>query len=272
MNDYLKATILGVIEGLTEFLPVSSTGHMILAKPLLGVDDGVPQWRVFLFLSQIGAILAVVLYFWRDLWRMTFHARVSHWSEHIVVKLLVAILPAIVLGKLFNDVMEKHLEEGPFAPYAVSGALIIGAGIMEWIDRRYRRDTPQELPDVTLKQAACIGLIQCLSMWPGVSRAAATIMGGMVVGLSPRVATEFSFVLAIPTMFAAGGYRLLKYHSDLTRDTLGVVGVGMLVSFVVALAVVVAFLSYVRKHRFRVFAIYRAVLGAVVLAYYLLGH
>lgn len=268
MSDYLKAAILGVIEGVTEFLPISSTGHMILAKPLLGVDDGAPQWRVFLFLSQLGAILAVVLYFWNALWRMTFRPASARFSEHLFVKLFVAMIPAVLLGLLFNDLMEQHLEEGRFAPYAVAGALILGAFVMEWIDRRYRRESAQELGDVTLKQAALIGAIQCLSMWPGVSRAAATIMGGMVVGLSPRVATEFSFILAIPTMLAAGGYRLIKYRSELTSETLGVVGVGTLVSFLVALVVIAGFLSFVRRHRFRVFAIYRVALGVTVLAYY----
>jgi len=268
LSDYIAAIVLGVIEGLTEFLPVSSTGHMILAKPLLGIDDGQPLWRVFLFVSQLGAILAVVTYFGRDLWRRTF-APAPALREHLYVKLFVAFVPSVALGLLLNDYMEAYLEEGPFAPYAVGGALILGAGAIEWIDRRYRRAGPQTLDDVTFRQALLIGLCQCVSMWPGVSRAGATIMGGMVVGLTPRVATEFSFYLAIPTMLAAGAYRTLKYRADLTSDILGVVLVGSAVAFAVALAVVAGFLQYVRTKRFTPFAVYRVLLGLAVLAWHL---
>jgi undecaprenyl-diphosphatase len=267
LSDYLAAVILGIVEGLTEFLPVSSTGHLILVQPLLDVDPEQPTWRVFLFVSQLGAILAVVAYFWRDLWRRVLAKPLGGLGSHIVVKLVAAMIPTVALGLLLNDLMEEHFESGAYAPAYVAGALIVGAGLILWIDRRFRRPGEMTLEDITLRQAIAIGLFQCLAMWPGTSRAGATIMGGMVLGLTPKVATEFSFYLAIPTMFAAGGYRLLKYHRDLTGDGLGIVLLGTAVSFVVALAVVAWFMSYVRSKRFTPFAVYRVVLGVAVLGW-----
>lgn len=271
MNDYLVAIILGIIEGLTEFLPISSTGHMIIAQPLLGVDPeadgGSNKWNVFLFVSQLGAILAVVVYFWRDLWRRTFHAKAAHWPDHILVKLFAAMVPTVIIGLALDDWMEATFEKSANGPVYVAIALIVGAALIYWIDARFRRTGEMAIENVTLIQAIAIGFCQCLAMWPGTSRAGATIMGGMVLGLTPRVATEFSFYLAIPTMLAAGGYRLLKYREQLTPDALGVILVGTAVSFVVALAVVAGFMSYVRRRKFTPFAIYRVLLGVAVLAW-----
>lgn len=260
MNDWLRSIILGVVEGLTEFLPVSSTGHMIITNPLIGVDPELPQWKVFLFVVQLGAILAVVVYFWRDLWRRVLDFK-TPLKSHIVVKLGLAMIPTIIGGVLLNDYMEQ-LESDI---YAVAGGLIVGAAAIELIDRRYRRDVPLTLENITLAQAAIIGLSQLLAMWPGVSRSGATIMTGMVLGLPASVAAEFSFYLAIPTMFAAGGYRLLKYHKLLDTERLGVILLGTAVAFVVALVVVAAFMQYVRRRRFTPFAVYRVVLGVAVL-------
>lgn len=260
--EYLQAIILGVIEGLTEFLPISSTGHMILAQPVLGVDPREPQWRVFLFVSQIGAIAAVVVYFWHDLWRRTFHPPSRLWRQHILTKLGVAMVPTLILGLSLDELMETYLEGNTLA---VAGALIVGAFLIELIDRRFRRSDAMQLEDVTLRQALCIGAIQCLSMWPGTSRAGASIMGGMALGLTPRVAAEFSFYLAIPTMLAAGAKRLWDYRADLTWDGAAVILLGTLVAFVVALCVVAGFMSYVRRYRFTPFAVYRVALGVLVL-------
>ncbi|MCC7292726.1 MAG: undecaprenyl-diphosphate phosphatase [Phycisphaerales bacterium] len=260
--DALRAIVLGIVEGLTEFLPVSSTGHMILAQPLLGINPDEPRWRILLIVSQLGAILAVVFHFRRDLW-----ARLAHRparggvAQHLVVKLALGVAPAMLVGYLAHDVIEERLER----PLPVAAALIVGAGAMLLIDRRFRNETPMTLDDVTLRQAAAIGAIQCVSMWPGVSRAAATIMGGMVVGLSPEVSARFSFYLAIPTMFAAGGYQLLKYRADLTAETVGLVAVGSATAFVVALGVINVFLRFVQHRRFTAFAVYRFVLGLAVL-------
>jgi undecaprenyl-diphosphatase len=262
LSDALKAAILGVIEGLTEFLPVSSTGHMIIAYPLLGVDPEAPLWHMFLILCQLGAILAVVLFFWRDLCRQMFHMPPGGWRSHLMTKLVVGCLPAAVFGLALNDYIEAHLETNP---NAVAGALIVGAIAMELIERRYRRAGDMTIDDVTLRQAFLIGLAQCVAMFPGVSRAAATIMGGLVVGLTPRVAAHFSFYLAIPTMLGASLLRVVKHRSELTTETAGVMGLGTAVAFGVALAVIAMFLPYVQKHRFTPFAIYRIALGVAVL-------
>ncbi len=265
--DLLNAIILGIIEGLTEFLPVSSTGHMVIAMPLLGVDATITPWNALLWISQFGAIAAVVVYFWRDLWRRTLHPRVRAWQGHILVKLFVAMVPTVVIALALKDYFDP-LEN---MPVAVAGALIVGAVIMELIDRRCRREVPMEIEDITLKQAFLIGVIQTISMWPGVSRAGATILGGMTLGLTPRVATEFSFYLAIPTMLGAALKTVWEYRHELNSDSLGIVLLGTGVSFIVALIVVAWFMGFVKRHRFRVFAIYRVILGGAVLAYYLLA-
>ena len=188
------------------------------------------------------------------------------WREHILTKLVVAMIPTVILGLA----LKKFLDPLEDMPIAVAGALIVGAFIMEFIDHRFRRNVPQELENVTLRQAFCIGAIQCLAMWPGVSRAGASIMGGMALGLTPRVATEFSFYLAIPTMVAAAIKTLWKYRHDLTSDVMVVVVIGSAAAFVVALLVVAGFMNYVKRYRFTAFAIYRVALGLAVLGYYFL--
>ncbi len=263
---WLESVILGVIEGLTEFLPVSSTGHLILANHWMGIDPEQPTTRAFLFVSQIGAIAAVVIYFWSGIWRRLRTFSPMTWKRHAFTKVLVAFLPAALIGLMVNDFMEEHLEGNPMI---VAIALILGAGVIELIDRRCRVEKPMELEDVTYRQALIIGLAQCISMVPGTSRAGATIMGGMAAGLTPRVATEFSFYLAIPTICGAGTLRLMKYHEDLNAENAMVIGVGTLVAFVVALAVVAGFMSYVKRYRFTPFAVYRVVLGVVVLVAWL---
>ena len=265
--ELLSAIVLGIIEGLTEFLPVSSTGHLILAEWILGIQGDVSPWRVLLWVSQFGAIIAVLVYFWGDLWRRILWPHSRNWRRHILTKLVVAMIPTIAGGLLLKNLLDP-LET---MPVAVAGALIVGAAIMELIDRRCRRVGLQELEDVTLRQAFLIGLIQCLSMWPGVSRAGASIMGGMALGLTPRVATEFSFYLAIPTMLGAATRTLWKYRHDLTPDVGTLVVAGSATAFIVALLVVAAFMNYVRRYRFTPFAIYRVLLGVAVLLVYLLA-
>lgn len=267
MSDYLRAVILGLIEGLTEFVPVSSTGHMLLAQPWLGVDPEQPLWKVFLWVSQFAAILAVIVYFGRDLWRRTLQTPISAWQRHILTKLFVAMVPTVVLALLLHDFLERWLENPP----SIAVALIVGAVAMELIDRRFRRDVPQTLEDVTLRQAFAIGVLQCLSMWPGISRSGASIMGGMALGLTPRVATEFSFYLAIPTMLAAAARTLWKYRHDLNVQGWDTIALGCAVSFVVALAVCAWLMNYVKRHRFTVFSAYRVLLGAAVLAAWWFG-
>ncbi len=262
--DAINAIILGIIEGLTEFLPISSTGHMVIAMPLLGVDAAAAPWSILLWVSQFAAILGVIVLFWRDLWRRVLKPPTGVWHRHLLVILFVAMVPTVGLAVPFKEYFDP-LEQ---SPPAVAAALIVGAIIMEVIDRRCRREKAQEIEDIQLWQAFCIGLIQCISMWPGVSRAGATIMAGMALGLTPRVATQFSFYLAIPTMLGAAAKTLLDKRDQLTTDGASTVLLGSAVSFIVALVVVAWFLGFVKKHRFRVFAIYRVVLGALVLLYF----
>ena len=264
MNEAVKAVVLGIIEGLTEFLPVSSTGHMILASPALQVDLEEPVWKSFLYFIQIGAILAVVVYSWRHLWRLTFHPPAGGTGNHIAVKLAVAFLPAAVFGLLLSDVLERSLEKS--VPVAI--ALIVGALLIELVERKFRRPVATTVEAITLRQAFLVGCFQCLALVPGVSRSGATIMGGLVVGLSAPAATEFSFFLAIPTIVAAGSYSLYKHHDALNADHALTLAVGFVVSFFVAWAVVAWFLRYVRSHSFRIFVVYRIILGLVVLSWY----
>jgi undecaprenyl-diphosphatase len=264
VSDLVRAIVLGIIEGLTEFLPVSSTGHLILAMPWLGIDEKLPPWPVFLYFIQIGAILAVVVYFWRRLWRQVLSRPTAGWGSHIITKLLVAMLPTAVVGLKLNEIMEKYLEK----PLPVALALIVGAGVMVWIERRYRRSSPMKIEEVNLKQAFAVGVAQCVSIIPGTSRAMATIMGGMLFGLSPAVAAEFSFYLAIPTLCGAGMVRIIKHRAELTSQSAAVLGLGFWVSFVVALLVVAAFMRYVQTRRLWPFAVYRVALGLLVLGWW----
>lgn len=261
MIDVLKAVVLGVIEGLTEFLPVSSTGHMILAMPLLGIDETQQPWKAFLFFVQIGAIVAVIVYFGRSLVHDLLGDFHRPWRDRLIVKLAAAFLPAAVIGKLFNDAMERYLEH----PLPVAIALIVGAGVMEWIERGHREGPTERIDAVTLRQAVLIGLAQCVSMIPGTSRAMATIFGGLLVGLRPVVAARFSFYLAIPTLCAAGAYRLLKHRDELRPEDASVLGVGFATAFVVAMLVVDGFMQYIARRRMRPFAVYRAALGVAVI-------
>ena len=264
MHDVFKAVILGIIEGLTEFVPVSSTGHMILAQPLLGIDPQRTDWKTLLWVSQLAAILAVLLYFWRDLWVRTFGPSAGGLKNHLMTKLLVAMVPTVVLALLLHDYAEKYLENPP----AVASALIVGGIAMLVIERRCRREAEMDISQVTLRQAFLIGVIQCLSMWSGISRSGASIMGGLGLGLTPRVATQFSFYLAIPTMLAAAAKTLWEERKSLDGDSLGIVAVGSAAAFVTALLVVASFLEYVKSKRFAPFAVYRIVLGAVVLGWF----
>ena len=264
MHDGIKALILGVIEGLTEFLPVSSTGHMVIAMPWLGVDGQLPLWKVFLYFIQIGAIGAVVLYFWRRLWTRIMVRPTRGWGKHLATKIFVAALPAAVIGYPLDKVMEKYLEN----PLTVAIALIVGAAAMVWIERRYRTDKPITIDDVSLKQALLVGLSQCVACIPGTSRAMATIMGGLIVGLPASVAAEFSFYLAIPTLCGAGALRILKHRHDIHGDQFAILGMGFAVSFVVALLVVAAFMRYIQTRKLWPFAVYRVALGVAVLAWW----
>lgn len=261
MGDGWRAVILGIIEGLTEFLPVSSTGHMLLAMPVLDIQSEQPPWPAFLFFIQIGAILAVVLFFWRDLWRHIMRPPPGGIANHLLTKIVVATIPAAVVGLLFDDYVEQLL----YGPISVAITLIVGAVVMVLIEMRYRRIEGPGLADITLRQAFLIGVAQCFAIIPGTSRSMATILGGLMVGLPATTAAEFSFLIAIPTICGAGLLKIVKHWNELDASSVGILGMGFSVSFVVALLVVAAFMSYIRKRSLIPFAIYRVLLGLIVL-------
>lgn len=261
MSEFLKAILLGIVEGITEFLPISSTGHMILVGHWLAFPQ--PLAKTFDIFIQLGAILAVVFYF-RDRLRAllaTFEPRRA--LAHPAGLVMVAFLPAAGIGFLIHHAIEEHLE----TPAVVAGALILGALGIELVERTFRTPRTFSLEQVTLRQAVIIGFAQCLALIPGVSRSAATIMGGLVAGLSLPVSAEFSFFLAMPTMAAASGYALLKAIHTLSASDGALLATGFLVAMGVAWLVVAAFMRFIQTHSFRAFSIYRVLLGLAVLAF-----
>jgi undecaprenyl-diphosphatase len=255
-----KAAVLGLVEGATEFVPVSSTGHLIVVSDWLNlVDERAKTFDIFI---QLGAILAIVWLYRRRLGQVVFSAGRETRSRRFLINLLIAFLPAALIGFLAHDWIKARL----FTPVVVAVALVVGGVLMLLIERWSPRATIHEVSDVQPRTALGIGLAQVLSLVPGTSRSGATIMGGYALGLSRVAATEFSFFLAIPVMLAATSYDLLKSWSSLAPSDAPMFAVGFLVSFVSAAVVVRAFLTYVSAHSFAVFAWYRIVLGAVLLA------
>jgi len=257
MPDLLVALILGIVEGLTEFLPISSTGHLILAGDLLGASA--ERWKVFEIVIQTGAMLAVV-------WE--FRARFFRIDVALYRNLLLAFIPAAVLGLAFG----KYIKASLFHAVPVALAFIIGGVIILLVDRgsvrRARVESPREL---TWLDALKVGIAQCFALIPGTSRSGATIIGGMLFGLSRPAATEFSFFLAVPTLVAAGGYDLLKNRALLSARDLPIFSVGMVVAFISAFVVIRWLIRYVATHDFRPFAWYRIAFGLLVLATYYAG-
>lgn len=253
MVQYLTATILGIVEGFTEFLPISSTGHLILVNQWISFSKNFTL--LFDVVIQLGAILAVVVFFWKRLWNFDL------WS-----KTIVGVLPAIIIGALFASKIEEKL----FNPWTVAIALLIGGIIILIVEKAKKSPTITSINNLSFKTAFFIGLVQCLSMIPGTSRSAATIIGAMIFGASRVVAAEFSFFLAIPTMVAASAWSLFKYRALLGASQIYVLAIGFIVSFVVALVVIKFFMSYVQKHNFKIFGWYRIVLGIIIIAYFLI--
>jgi undecaprenyl-diphosphatase len=266
MPVLLIALILGIVEGITEFLPVSSTGHLILATELLGFDAN--KWAAFNVIIQLGAILAIVVLYWRTFWAVIeglFRGNRMSWK--FVRNILVAFLPAAVLG----FILIKHIEALLGNATVVAIALIVGGVAILVIERLAKRSDVVGVAEMPLRTALGIGVVQCLAMIPGVSRSGATIMGGLSLGVERRTAAEFSFFLAIPTMLGATTLEFLKHRQDIIAGAHGVgfgaVGVGFVVSFIVALVVVRAFVHYISKHGFAPFAWYRIVVGAAALVW-----
>lgn len=265
VHPLLSALILGVVEGLTEFLPISSTGHLILASDLLGVHD--EKGKVFDIVIQLGAILAVCWEYRARFARAFSGLARDPLQQRFATNLVVAFIPAAAMGLAFQSQIKDYL----FNPVSVAVALVVGAiaifAIERWYER-HGRPRVNAVDEMTWRDALKVGLAQCFSLVPGTSRSGATIMGGMVFGLSRQAATEFSFFLAVPMMFAATGYQVVKYRDLFTAADLAPFAVGFVVSFVSALVAVRALIRYVAHHDFRAFAWYRIVLGLVVLAYF----
>jgi undecaprenyl-diphosphatase len=255
-----KALILGLVEGLTEFLPISSTGHLILAADLL--DFRGDKATVFLIVIQCGAILAVVWEYRARLIAVAERLSTDPGARSFVLNLLVAFLPVTVVGLALGKTIQKAL----FKPVPVALAFVIGGIIILWAERRQHRVRVERVEDMTWKDALAVGLAQCAALVPGTSRAGATIIGGLFVGLSRTAATEFSFFLAIPVLFAASGYELLKHRGLLSAADLDLFGVGLVTAGISAFLCVRWLLRYITRHDFTIFAWYRIVFGAIVLA------
>jgi undecaprenyl-diphosphatase len=256
----LKALVMGVVEGLTEFLPISSTGHLILTGSLLNFDDD--KAKVFDIAIQTGAIFAVILVYWQKILDTLVALPSQKQAQRLTLNVLIGFLPAAVLGLLVYKAIKNHL----FNPPVVAGAFLVGAFIILWVEK-IAKPVPRilEVDDMTAVDALKVGLVQCLGMIPGTSRSGATIIGGMLLGLSRKAATEFSFFLAIPTLIGAGAYSLYKERSLLSVADLPLFGVGLVVSFISAWLCIRWLLRYIATHSFVGFAYYRIVFGLVVL-------
>lgn len=262
MTDLLTAIILGIVEGVTEFLPVSSTGHLILATELLGYDAS--RWSVFNIAIQPGAILAIVVLYWRTF--LAVGKGLLKWDPNSVAfvrNLLLAFFPAVVLGLIFGDQIDALLENA----VVVAWALIVGGVAILIVERLAKTKNVLGIAGVSVAQSVKIGLVQCLAMVPGVSRSGATIMGAMALGIDRRTAADFSFFLALPTLTGATVLQLYKHRADVTSGDIELIAVGFVVSFVVALAVVKGFLAVVTRYGFGPFAWYRIVAGAAALVW-----
>ncbi len=257
----LKAAILGIVEGLTEFLPISSTGHLILAGSLLGFSDD--KAKLFDVAIQTGAMLAVVWYYRERIAHTLSGLRSDPRARRFALNVLIAFLPAAVLGVTFGKVIKAHL----FKPVPVALAFIVGGVIILWVERSQaqRAVRVDAIDDLSALDALKLGLAQACALVPGTSRSGATIIGGMLFGLSRRTATEFSFFLAIPTLVGAGVYDTWKYRSLVSAADLPLFAVGLSLAFVSALVCVKWLIRFVASHDFRVFAWYRIVFGALVL-------
>jgi len=254
-----KALILGIVEGLTEFLPISSTGHLILAGDLLGFND--ERGKIFEIVIQTGAMFAIVWEYRTRFGHVIRRIGSDRAAQRFVANLAIAFVPAAVLGLLFGGYIKAAL----FKPVPVAIAFIVGAFVILWAERREHRITVETVDDMRWSDALKVGFAQAFALIPGTSRSGATIIGGLLFGLSRRAATEFSFFLAVPTLIAAGGYDLLKNRALFHIQDLGMFGVGIVASFVSAFLCVRWLLRYIATHDFSIFAWYRIAFGVIVL-------
>lgn len=270
----IEAILIAIVEGLTEFLPVSSTGHMIITQNLLGVES-TDFVKAFTVIIQFGAILSVVCLYWKRFFRLN-PGKVTDLKSFLYKfdfywKLLVAFIPAAIFGLLFSDLIDSMLE----SVWIVAIMLVVGGIFMLFVDKIFNHPDPQDR--MTEKRAFIVGLFQCIAMIPGVSRSMATIVGGMAQRLSRKAAAEFSFFLAVPTMFAATAYKMLKLFlepngTEVLRENIGVLIIGNVVAFIVALLAIKFFIGFVTKYGFKAFGYYRIIVGGIILVMLLLGY
>lgn len=280
--EIIKAIIFGIVEGITEWLPISSTGHLILVEQFIKfteVSEGF--WEMFEVVIQFGAILAVVVLYFNKIWPFTTNKEkaykktgaLSYLNKNITnlwFKILVACIPAAIIGFLFDELFEKLF----YNPVCIAIALIvfgIAFIIVENWNRNNKRKKKEKNTQITYKDAIIIGLFQLLAaIFPGTSRSGATIIGGLLIGLSRKNSAEFTFYLAIPTMFGASLLKLIKFGLGFTGIELAILLVGMFISFVVSMIVIKLLMNYIKKHDFKVFGYYRIILGIIILAYFLI--
>jgi len=260
----IKAAVMGLVEGLTEFLPISSTGHLILAGALLGFDD--EKAKVFDIAIQTGAIFAVILVYWQKIRDTVVALPTERQAQRFALNVAIGFFPAVILGLLFGKAIKANL----FTPVVVASTFILGGFIILWAERRQQQNPAvariQDVDAMTPMDALKVGLSQCVAMIPGTSRSGATIIGGMLLGLSRKAATDFSFYLAIPTLIGAGAYSLYKERALLSLADTPLFGVGLVVSFLSAWLCIRWLLGFISTHSFVGFAYYRIVFGLVVLA------
>jgi undecaprenyl-diphosphatase len=248
-----EAVVIAIVEGITEFLPVSSTGHMIIAESLLKIPGDDAFTKTYTVAIQLGAILSVVVLYWRKFFDFS--------KVQFYLKLIVAVIPALLLGFIFSDMIDDLLE----SPLVVALLLLAGGIVLLFIDRLFNKGTIAQEPEITYRKAFIIGIWQCIAMIPGVSRSAASIIGGMQQKLTRSLAAEFSFFLAVPTMCAATGYKLLKEYKNIQAEEIKILLLGNLVAFVVAVLAIKFFIGFLQKHGFRLFGYYRIIAGIILL-------
>lgn len=274
--EWLKVLLLGVIEGITEWLPISSTGHLILVDEFVELKQSAEFMEMFNVVIQLGAILAVVVLYWNKLWPFcmpkgkegSIIEKCCRTDKIILwLKIVVACLPAMIIGLPLDDWMDEHLHNGT----VVAIALIFYGIVFIFIENYNKKRTPRinSLEELSFKDALLIGVFQVLSLIPGTSRSGSTIIGGILIGTSRELAAEFTFFLAIPVMFGASALKLLKFGMGFTLAELSVLIVGMVVAFVVSIIAIKFLMGYIKKHDFKVFGWYRIVLGVIVLAYFM---
>jgi undecaprenyl-diphosphatase len=267
MSDWLSAIILGLVEGLTEFIPVSSTGHLLLTKTLMGLKD--PSWDTFIVLIQLGAILAVVALYFQKLWGVLIGLPTRPEARRFALSVIFAVIPAFVAGLLLHDVIKKYLFESPLI---ICWSLLVGGIILLVIDKKAPPAVDHDAMDLPLHKVLIVGLFQCLSLVPGVSRSGSTIVGSMLLGIERRAAAEFSFFMAIPIMVGAFALDVYKNRDALDAGHMSIVAIGFVVSFLSGLVVIKLMLDFVSKRGFAPFAWWRIAVGLGGLAVLYLRH